>query len=253
MKKQVERFYDKYSENYKNTHKERFVDELFEHFLLKNLPKNKKLDILDVGGGIGRFSIPLAKKGHNIVLTDISKGMIKQARTIAKKEKINSLTCFQESATEMVNQQKDTFDVVFLMNGILDYCGDHKKTLKEVKRVLKNGGILIGTVNNRFIYTTTNILLLKKDIHKFKQSYKTGNYRNKFSVHDFTLKELQDVLKNHFKINKILGVTNLLRKWEYSDISTKKNWNKLLKLQINFAEKKEYINNSSDFLFVCKK
>ena len=261
MKEVVEKYYDGVSEGYDKTHSKRFVDDIFEHFMIKYLPKRKKLNILDAGGGIGRFSFPLVKSGHKIVLTDISNGMVEKAKNLATKEKLRNIDFFKESVTDMKNQKNNSFDIVLLMNGVLDYCKDHKKALKEVKRVLKKGGILIGTVNNRFVYSTTNILIpydknLHKNIKKFKNAFRTGNYRSPsgWITHDFNPEELRDDLdKQVGKTIEILGVTNLVRKWEYPNILTKDNRKELLRLQIEFAEKKEFINNSSDFFFIAEK
>ena len=86
MVKEVESFYDKISGNYSN-HEDRICDRIVEHFIIDNIPKNKTLKILDAGGGIGRFSEPLLKKGHQVVLTELSKGMLNKA-----KNKLKSLT-----------------------------------------------------------------------------------------------------------------------------------------------------------------
>lgn len=261
MKEVVEKYYDKVSEDYDKTHSKRFVDDIFEHFMIRYLPKRKKLNILDAGGGIGRFSFPLVKSGHKIVLTDISKGMVEKAKKLAKKEKLRNIDFFKESVTDMKNQKNNSFDVVLLMNGVLDYCKDYKKALRGVKRVLKKRGILIGTVNNRFVYSTTNILIpydknLQKNIQKFKNTFRTGNYKSPsgWITHDFNLEELKKELDKQIgKTIEIFGVTNLVRKWEYPNILTKENWKDLLRLQIKFAKKKEFINNSNDFLFIAEK
>lgn len=254
VKEKVERFYDSLSKQYEIDHSSRFVDKIFEHFLFQYLPKKENLRILDAGGGIGRFSFPLAKKRHLITLTDISAGMLSKARKITSDFGLKTIKFFKESITDMKNQKDDIFDVVLMMNGVLDYCKNHKKALKEAHRVLKDKGILIGTVNNRFIYTTMNILLEKKRVEAFKKAFNTGNMFKKFPIHNFTLKELEEELTNAgFGIINILGPTNLLRKWEYNNLVTKDNEKKVLSLQIEFAKKKEYINNSTDFLFVVKK
>ncbi|MEM4605571.1 MAG: class I SAM-dependent methyltransferase [Candidatus Pacearchaeota archaeon] len=253
-KEKVEEFYDILSEHYEIDHSTRFVDNVFEHFLYRYLPKQKNIKILDAGGGIGRFSFPLAKKGHLITLTDISIGMLNKAKKIASNCELETVKFFKESVTDMKNQEDNSFDLVLMMNGVLDYCRDHKKALKEVYRVLKKSGILIGTVNNRFIYATINVLLEEKKIEEFKKTFETGNMFKKFPIHNFTSEELKEELINAgFEIIDILGPTNLLRKWEYESIVNKDNEEKLLSLQIEFAKKKEYLNNSTDFLFIAKK
>lgn len=251
-KEDVEHFYDTIADTYFKDHSRRFVDDIFECLLLAYLPKSP-CKILDAGGGIGRFSIPLAKKKHSITLSDISQKMVDKAKELAASEHINNITFFKESATQM-KHQNNSFDVVLLINGVLDYCSNAQKALQETYRVLKKGGSIIGTVNNRFTYTTTNILLERKDIDGFMNAFTTGDYSKKFPVHDFTYDELVSLLNNSgFTLIDVLGPTNLLRKWEYEQIVTDQNRAKLLETQLAFAKKKEYLNNSTDFFFVAKK
>lgn len=249
-KEKVESFYDDMSKEYKKTHSNRFVDLIFEHFINENIIQKNNLKILDAGGGIGRFSFPFAEKGHEVTLTEISEGMLDTAKAIATEKKLN-VKLFKESVIDMKNQEDNYYDVVFLMNGILDYCQNHKKTLSEVKRVLKKDGILIGTVNNKFKYAIGDELLVKKDVKLFRKHFDSGNYGDSFPIHDFSLNEIKSELENFFYLNKIFGPTNLLRKWEYDSIINENTKEEFLKLQIEFAEKKEFILNSNDFMFVC--
>jgi S-adenosylmethionine-dependent methyltransferase len=53
------------------------------HFLDKHLPK--KGLVLDAGGGPGRYTIELAKKGYNMVLLDLSPQCLKLARKQIKR------------------------------------------------------------------------------------------------------------------------------------------------------------------------
>ena len=252
VKHKVEEFYDELSENYKKTHSDRFVDRIFEKIILEYLPK-EKFSLLDAGGGIGRFSIDLSNRCKSIVITEISRKMLNEAKKIAESKDVKNITFYNESVADMKSQPNESFDVVFLMNGVLDYCEDHKKALSETCRVLKKNGLVIGTVNNRLVYATTNILLEKKDPKRFLEMFKTGDYIKKFSIHDFTHDELIKVLEGSFKVINILGPTNLLRKWEYENVVNESNKDDLLKIQLEFSKKKEYVNNSTDFFFIAKK
>ena len=60
------------------------------HFLEKYLPKHGL--VLDAGGGPGRYTIELAKRGYNVVLLDLVPEMLK----LAKKENEASW-CFEKS------------------------------------------------------------------------------------------------------------------------------------------------------------
>lgn len=251
---QVERFYDSLSKEYAQTHYSRFVDKVFEHFLFFYLPKKKNLKILDGGGGTGRFSFPLAKKGHNVLLLDISYGMLNKAMDISKKLNLKGIKFVKGSVTEMNRIEPDSMDVVLMMNSVLDYCSDPKKALKMANYVLKRNGTIIGTVNNRIIYMPSDILLEKSPSKLHRRLFETGDYHHKFIIHNFTVDELTDSLKKaRFKVVDIIGPTNLLRKWEYEDAVNKNNEDTFYSIQLHYARMKEYLNNSSDFMFIAKK
>lgn len=254
MEKDVETFYDNVAENYSD-HDDRVCDKITEHFIIDNIPPKKTLKILDAGGGTGRFSEPLLKKDHKVVLTELSIEMLNKA-----KEKLNSynnVEFVKNSVTNMIEFKDESFDVVLMINAILDYCGDYNKAIQEAYRILKKGGLLIATVNNRFLYCKSHELK-EGDFGLFRKNMKTGNRyivwggQEKGHIsHEFTLDELKNALeKNQFNIKRLLGIFNLMDKYEMDEV---KNKEEFIKLQIEFAEKEEYINNSQDFFFVAEK
>jgi ubiquinone/menaquinone biosynthesis C-methylase UbiE len=254
MDKDVELFYDNIAKTYFD-HNDRVCDKIVEYFLLDNLPKNKKLKILDAGGGIGRFSKPLLKLGHKVILSDISIQMLNEAKN--NLSTYSNIKFIKNSVIDMKEFKDNSFDVVIMINAILDYCEDYNKAMQETYRILKKGGLFIATVNNRFIYCKRQELKEEKyklfkinmtlgDRHIIWKDQKKGHVS-----HEFTLEELEkSLLKNKFKIIKKLGVFNLMDKYDMDKINKK---NEFIKLQIEFAKKKEYINNSQDYFFVAKK
>ncbi len=118
MDKEVETFYNKIADSYSD-HDDRVCDKIIEHFMLKNIPK-KKLNILDAGAGIGRFSKPLLKLGHKVVLSDISLKMLNKAKNNLKE--YSNAEFIKNSVVDMSQFKDNSFDVVIMMNAILDYC-----------------------------------------------------------------------------------------------------------------------------------
>lgn len=252
MAKEVELFYDEISCTY-DSFEHRTCDAILEHFLLANIP-NKKLHILDAGGGIGRFSKPLLVRGHDVTLVDVSQGMVNKAKELLSEFK--HIQFLKGSVTDL-KFSAETFDIVIMMNAILDYCGNHNKAIQEAFRVLKKGELLIGNVNNRLTYCR-NHELKEGDYKLFERNMKTGDryitWGNKgkgHMSHEFTLSELKEVLlRGGFAVRKMLGVFNLLDKYEMENTKNKKAF---IKLQIAYAKCDEYIHNSSDFFFVAEK
>jgi ubiquinone/menaquinone biosynthesis C-methylase UbiE len=253
LMEEVESFYDKVAGGYVD-HDDRLCDSIIERAIDEYLPKGT-LRILDAGAGTGRFSVPLLKRGHSVVLTELSLEMLKKAET--KLKKYPAAEFVKSSVTNMAEFKDASFDAVIMINAILDYCGDHERALQEAKRVLKKGGVLIATVNNRFAYCTAHELkeedydLFRKNMASGDRYIIWGGQEKGHMSHEFTLQELKDaVQKSGLTLKKILGIFNLLGKYDLDNVTKREEF---IKLQIEFAEREEYLNNSQDFFLVAEK
>ena len=106
----------------------------------KNLPKGRKLKILDVGTGTGFFALMLSARGHQVMGIDLTDHMIYHARELAKEQK-SSAEFFVMDA-EKPEFPDATFDVVVSRN--LTWTLPHaEEAYREWTRVLKKGGVLL--------------------------------------------------------------------------------------------------------------
>jgi ubiquinone/menaquinone biosynthesis C-methylase UbiE len=108
--------------------------------LLLELPKNKNIQILDSGGGTGKYTLYLAKLGYSVTLSDISAKSLDEALKKAKNEKINIQTIQCDS--EHTNFPDELFDVIMLNGGVMSYSPNPDQLLKEAYRILKPNGII---------------------------------------------------------------------------------------------------------------
>ena len=110
-------------------------------YLLHLIP-GKNLHILDLGGGMGRLTIPLSSK-HRVVLADISMEMLRLAG--------ESGTGFERvhcDAEEELCFENESFDCVLVID-LLPHISNAMKMLAEIRRVLKPAGLLfIDTTNS---------------------------------------------------------------------------------------------------------
>ncbi|MBU3901994.1 MAG: methyltransferase domain-containing protein [Candidatus Thermoplasmatota archaeon] len=253
MKNNVEICHDKIAENYDTKCDNDLYMKLYEDITWDNikrfLPKNKNSLILDAGGGTGRWGIKIAKLGYNVVLTDISKGMLKVAEKKIKKNNLsNKIKIVGADIKNMKMFQDEKFDLVLSEGDPLSYCGDYKKALKELTRVLKKGGYLIASVDNRI--TSIYHLIKQKKFDEIKNFLRTGNIVIQdsssyvdFPIHTFTQKELKKLFaKNSLKVLRLTGKPVLLNKIIDKMLENKKSYKNILKLCIRLADNPDYIN-----------
>lgn len=100
----------------------------------------RTLKILDIGGGMGRISLPLTKLSKNkVCLTDISLDMLRMAKI--NKNNRNHLKKINADAHDLPFKDK-TFNVIVGLD-LFCHLERPKKALNEFYRILVNDGLLI--------------------------------------------------------------------------------------------------------------
>jgi ubiquinone/menaquinone biosynthesis C-methylase UbiE len=100
--------------------------------------------VLDVGCGTGSYLIALSKGGRRCYgidpLRDVS---LVEARKRVVKEEVDVFLC--QGVGEFLPFESGVFDVVLSMS-TLQHVGDQRMTLREIRRVLKDKGLLLVSV-----------------------------------------------------------------------------------------------------------
>jgi len=111
------------------------------------------------------------------------------------------------------------FDVVLCEGDPLSYCGDHASAIKEFTRVVKPGGVLIASVDNRAYLLRE--LKKSSDRNAVEQLLETGDIDWKpqedkkfsYTIHTFTEQELRELFKsNKLSVERIIGKLVIARR-----------------------------------------
>ncbi|MBP2616654.1 class I SAM-dependent methyltransferase [Chryseobacterium jejuense] len=164
ISRNIEVFYNKASEE---TRLDKgmgvFEFERIKSLIEKYIPSSSST-IIDIGGGTGKYSEWLAKKGHQVHLVEPVAKHIKLAQNRTNKLKNKFSVHLGESRKlEFPNNFAD----LIILHGPLYHLQkkeDRDLTICEAKRVLKNNGIILGFAIN---YTASTLVgLLNGLIHK---------------------------------------------------------------------------------------
>jgi len=112
------------------------------------IDKLNKGHVLDLGCGIGQFTDYWLVNGFQVISADISENALN-----ALKERTPSATTVELDMSKPLPFEAGTFDVVFANLSI--HYFDEKTTIAlsgEIQRVLKPGGLFIGSVNSSVAY-----------------------------------------------------------------------------------------------------
>jgi ubiquinone/menaquinone biosynthesis C-methylase UbiE len=103
---------------------------------------------LDVGCGAGLMAVELAGRGMHVTATDSSRRMASAARRQAAHAGLADRIRIMEADAHALPFSSETFDLVVAL-GLLPWVADPQRTLAEMGRVLRPGGWLIVTADNR--------------------------------------------------------------------------------------------------------
>ena len=106
----------------------------------------ENLEILDIGGGPGRYAMYLAEKGHKVSLLDLSKKNIEIAKEKSEEKGIILENYIHGNALEL-GGYKQKYDVILLMGPLYHLLDekDRKVCIEEALRLLKPGGIMVAS------------------------------------------------------------------------------------------------------------
>lgn len=104
--------------------------------------------ILDLGGGMGRMSVPLAQN-YSVTLCDLSAEMLRLAETAAAESGVpaGNLSTRRLNAADPLPFPDDSFDRALSID-LLVHLPDPVATLRELRRVLKPDGELLVDMSN---------------------------------------------------------------------------------------------------------
>ncbi|KAL3492144.1 S-adenosyl-L-methionine-dependent methyltransferase [Aspergillus germanicus] len=116
---------------------------------LEQLGANKALEILDLGGGTGRYALKLAELGYSVSLVDISDQELHIARELAAKANTKLTAVIQGDARDVRSNpaiyQEEKYDIVLCQGPLYHLLeqNERRDMLSTCSAVLKPGGILI--------------------------------------------------------------------------------------------------------------
>jgi ubiquinone/menaquinone biosynthesis C-methylase UbiE len=137
--------------------------------------------VLDLGGGPGRWTIWLARRGHQVVLADLSPRMLEIARRELAEAGVEPDAVLEVDARDLSRFSAGEFDAVLSLGPFyhLVSAADRELAASEVHRVLQPGGLLLATVMTRHSWVL-GVLLESGSLRlpDVERALEEGVYRN---------------------------------------------------------------------------
>jgi ubiquinone/menaquinone biosynthesis C-methylase UbiE len=172
-------------------------------FLQKYLPKSGF--ILDAGGGPGRYTIELAKRGYDVVLLDYTPANLVFAKKQIAREKVGNRVkgIVEGSIVNLSRFPDECFDAVICLGGPLSHVireSDRRKAVSELIRVAKPCSPIFISVMSRLAVLATELQYYANELLTafFKSVRDTGDYygqRDFTTTHFFLPEELRGIVE----------------------------------------------------------
>ncbi|HKZ94755.1 MAG TPA: methyltransferase domain-containing protein [Candidatus Bathyarchaeia archaeon] len=269
-KTSVEEIFDKYAKGYSSNAfaptrydtaraAMSFADDITWHFLTKYLPKRKSITILDAGGGDGYWAQKLVELGYkNIVIADISQGMLDEAaKRFAKLKTNHNATFVKSDITNMKEFQTAHFDYVFSQYDAVSLCMKPAQAIKELARVAKKGAYVIASLDTKFRRVPE--LIQAGKINEAEQLLKTNiSYDCDFPQHNLTYQELTEYFTiAGLTVIEIIGAPVFMHQVDQQILqkleADPKIRNKLLKMELAHCTNTSLVNFAGHLQIVRQK
>jgi S-adenosylmethionine-dependent methyltransferase len=137
--------------------------------------------VLDLGGGPGRWTIWLARRGHQVVLADLSPRLLEIARRELAEAGVEPEAVLEVDARDLGRFTAGEFDAVLALGPFyhLVAAADRELAAREVRRVLRPGGLLLATAMARYSWLLGVLLEAgSRRLVDVRRALEDGVYRN---------------------------------------------------------------------------
>lgn len=194
-------YWEKFLEKNKNGNLD-FLDDLWIEKYKDIFDKIKKGKAIDLGCGLGQYTEYMISKGFEVISCDISKNVLDRLKL-----KYPDVETLEFDMSESFPFESNSIDLVFANLSI--HYFDKKTTEKivsEIKRILKDGGYLVGTVNSTNSIDESNFKLVEENYYFNDNKY--GRYFDKeqfeYFFKDFDFVVLNENTTERWNRKKVL-------------------------------------------------
>jgi 2-polyprenyl-3-methyl-5-hydroxy-6-metoxy-1,4-benzoquinol methylase len=235
------------------------------HFLDMHLPPHGL--ILDAGGGPGRYTLELARRGYDVVLLDATQANLDFAHRMVRRQgirdRVKDIIC--GSIVDLSTFDDDTFDAVVCTGGPLSHVLDPQARLRaisELVRVAKPGATVFVSVIGRLAVMV--VILIESQVElgmsHFELFRDTGDYMGEHgftACHFYLPEELrQDFTREDVRILEMVGLEGLndhQQKYVNQLARDKQLFNKWWETHLQTCTHPAVVGMSEHMLVVCRK
>ena len=226
------------------------------HYVHQALKERSK--ILEVGAGTGRYSIALAREGHDVTAVELTENNLAVLRR--NSDGMSNLQVMQGDALDLSCLADDTYDLTLVLGPLYHlYTGEEQmKALREAVRVTRPGGIIMTAFLSVHAVIFDNYLrgdLLFGLEENFTETYEVKHFTRQlftaFNIDEF--EALFDPLPvdriTTAATDSVLELAEGRKDFAMSD----EEFEAFAQYHLHHCERRELLGCSSHLLHICRK
>jgi ubiquinone/menaquinone biosynthesis C-methylase UbiE len=241
------------------------------HYIRQYLPAQSR--ILDNGAGPGKYSIELAKLGHQVTLTDISPKLVEIAKAKVSEllQDQHVIECQVADARDLSIFLNDTFDASLMLGPMyhLQTEVDRDKAITELFRVTKDSGYVFVAFMSRMRHLTTSILHpnawkpnhTAEGIMEFLESgvFNHSDEGRFTGAYHFNIEDINPYMEEHgFHTIKLIASGSIAggmspEQWDYWRSKGDEEYHKIIDIIMKAADNPYILGASSHLLYIGQK
>lgn len=242
------------------------------HFLEKYLPR--KGLILDAGGGPGRYTIELARKGYDVVLFDLSRECLNEAERRVRNARVKNRVknVVQGSITDMSQFADESYDAVVCLGALshLVEKKDRESATSELVRVTKaSKPIFISVINLYGVFRTvlqriqyelsapSHREMFSQGIHRAEWHKDEPDYQGFPDAYFFLPPELKDLFEKHgvetLEMATCEGLSSHLKEETNQIYEDSRKWKSWLTLVLETCTDPHILGLGEHFIYVGRR
>jgi ubiquinone/menaquinone biosynthesis C-methylase UbiE len=151
--------------------------------------------VVDIGSGPGVFTSDLLARGFGIAEVDVSLDMLRESRQRVRRQASARRVAFVEGRLPDLPFADRTFDAALCI-GVLAYLPEPAGGLREIRRILKPGGVAVVQISNALCPTSRLHSLLRRGYRRLGEALGGSTYPHlRIPLASFRLRDLRRMLE----------------------------------------------------------
>lgn len=235
------------------------------HYLEKYLPEHGL--VLDLGGGPGRYTIELAKRGYDVILLDYTPANLdfarRRIRRLPERKRVKDVV--EGSITDLSCFPDASFDAVICTGGPLSHVidrGERSRAITEMVRVAKPGAPIFVSVIGKLAMLMIEMYLFPEELvmDHFTPIRDEGDYfggRGFTACHFFLPEEFRAAFDKQpvteLEMVGLEGISSHQRKALNRVAKDPERWKTWLEIHYATCTHPSIVGISEHMLLVCRK